>query len=627
MSTTTNPTAPAASAETAPSSAASLAQAAATYAERASPWRLPLLVTAVVLIVVAPFMLLREATQRSLDAANLVSHTRAVEAAVHALLYDLRDRESGALALVNGIDTPLVRARITQSTTEIPAGIAAITALTLDNPEQQVRIGMLRATIDQRNALVDRILAAPASSSARVDMATLVTQLPIRELAGQIIASEAKLLDIRAASADRLRRGTLALTWFAMLAQLLMLGVVTYFSRRQQGRRLQAERDSARADARARTVLQTVREPIVLVDAQLRVVMHNTAFADVYGVNDIDVNGMPLAEVGDGAWSNPEALQRLQDVLARGRELWDYEQAQRTADGHERTMLINARKMPLPDRDDHVVLVTTSDISAQKASAQRINELNRQLEGKVDQISEANRELEAFSYSVSHDLRAPLRHIGGFADKLGQQLGPDADDKSRHYLNVIGSSAKRMATLIDDLLVYSRLGRSALRLQAVDMQSMIAETRAMLDANTLADLPDHRIVWRIGPMPMLVADDNMLRQVWLNLLGNAVKYSARREPAVIEVEHRYAADGNHHFSVHDNGAGFDMAYASKLFGVFQRLHKASDYPGTGIGLATVRRVLGRHGGRVWAEAQPDNGATFHFTLPATLDHPSNEATA
>jgi len=627
MSTTTNPTAPAASAETAPSSAASLAQAAATYAERASPWRLPLLVTAVVLIVVAPFMLLREATQRSLDAANLVSHTRAVEAAVHALLYDLRDRESGALALVNGIDTPLVRARITQSTTEIPAGIAAITALTLDNPEQQVRIGMLRATIDQRNALVDRILAAPASSSARVDMATLVTQLPIRELAGQIIASEAKLLDIRAASADRLRRGTLALTWFAMLAQLLMLGVVTYFSRRQQGRRLQAERDSARADARARTVLQTVREPIVLVDAQLRVVMHNTAFADVYGVNDIDVNGMPLAEVGDGAWSNPEALQRLQDVLARGRELWDYEQAQRTANGHERTMLINARKMPLPDRDDHVVLVTTSDISAQKASAQRINELNRQLEGKVDQISEANRELEAFSYSVSHDLRAPLRHIGGFADKLGQQLGPDADDKSRHYLNVIGSSAKRMATLIDDLLVYSRLGRSALRLQAVDMQSMIAETRAMLDANTLADLPDHRIVWRIGPMPMLVADDNMLRQVWLNLLGNAVKYSARREPAVIEVEHRYAANGNHHFSVHDNGAGFDMAYASKLFGVFQRLHKASDYPGTGIGLATVRRVLGRHGGRVWAEAQPDNGATFHFTLPATLDHPSNEVTA
>lgn len=197
-------------------------------------------------------------------------------------------------------------------------------------------------------------------------------------------------------------------------------------------------------------------------------------------------------------------------------------------------------------------------------------------------MSEVNRELEAFSYSVSHDLRAPLRHISGFADKLHRQLGDDADEKSRHYLEVIGSSAKRMAALIDDLLVYARLGRSALRLQPVDLQSMVAETRAMLDANAQADTPDRRIDWHIAPLPMLVADENMLRQVWLNLLGNAVKYSAQRDPAVIEVEHRYADNGSHQFSVGDNGAGFDMAYAGKLFGVFQRLHKASDYPGTGI---------------------------------------------
>ncbi len=609
------------------SPAATLAQAAAMYAERASPWRVPLLVLAVVLIVVAPFMLLREATQRSLDAANLVSHTRAVEASVNALLYDLRNRESGALALANGIDTPQVRARIAESTTTLPAGIAAVTALTRDNPEQQVRIGMLRAIIDQRSALVDRIIATEGTQAARGGIAALVNQLPIRDVAARIIAAEEALLTARSASADRLRRGTLALTWVAMFAQLLMLAMVTYFSSRQQGHRLQAERDSARADARARTVLQTVREPIVLVDAQLRVVMHNTAFADVYGLHDSEVHGTPLAEVGDGAWSNPEALRRLQDVLARGRELWDFEQRQASADGRERTMLINARKMALPDTHDSVVLITASDVSAQKESELRINELNRQLEGKVDQVSEVNRELEAFSYSVSHDLRAPLRHIGGFADKLARELGDGVDEKSRHYLDVIGSSAKRMATLIDDLLVYSRLGRSALRLQAVDMQSMVAETRAMLEANSLAEQPDHRVEWRIGAMPMLVADDNMLRQVWQNLLGNAMKYSARREPAVIEVEHRYAADGHHHFSVHDNGAGFDMAYAAKLFGVFQRLHKASDYPGTGIGLATVRRVLGRHGGRIWAEAEPDRGATFHFTLPATLDHPTNEAPA
>ena len=269
------------------------------------------------------------------------------------------------------------------------------------------------------------------------------------------------------------------------------------------------------------------------------------------------------------------------------------------------------------------VLVTANDVTAQKAAELQVRELNRQLQGKVDQVSEVNRELEAFSYSVSHDLRAPLRHIAGFADKLGRQLGDGADDKSRHYLDVIAGSAKRMSTLIDDLLVYSRLGRSALRLQMLDVQSMVQDTRAMLDANSHAEHPDHAIQWKIGTLPVLVADENMLRQVWLNLLGNAVKYSSRSEPAVIEVHHAYQDDGSHHFSVRDNGAGFDMAYAGKLFGVFQRLHAPSEFPGTGIGLASVRRVLVRHNGRIWAESEPGQGATFHFTLPATLE-PANK---
>lgn len=293
---------------------------------------------------------------------------------------------------------------------------------------------------------------------------------------------------------------------------------------------------------------------------------------------------------------------------------------QETAGGVPRVLLLNARRMSLPDRSDDAVLMTISDVTTQRVSQQRIIDLNRQLEGKIEQISDVNRELEAFSYSVSHDLRAPLRHIAGFSDKLARHLGQSADERSRHYLQVIGDSARRMSSLIDDLLVYSRLGRSALRLQAVDMQSLVAETRAMLDANVSAEkntLP-LRVEWSIQPMPILVADENMLRQVWQNLLGNAVKYSGKREVARIEVG--YALEGEeHHFWVRDNGAGFDMAYAGKLFGVFQRLHKASEYPGTGIGLASVRRVVARHGGRVWAEAEPERGATFHFVLPSTQD--------
>jgi light-regulated signal transduction histidine kinase (bacteriophytochrome) len=365
-----------------------------------------------------------------------------------------------------------------------------------------------------------------------------------------------------------------------------------------------------------------VREPIVLADAQLRVVMHTAAFAELYG-NEGGIDGRPLAEIGEGAWHDEQTLRRLRDVLSRGRELWDHEQAQRTADGVQRTMLINARRMPLPDSDDDVVLVTASDVSLAKASERRISELNRQLEGKVEQVSDVNRELEAFSYSVSHDLRAPLRHIAGFGDKLGRHLGESLDEKGQHYLSVMVSSARRMSTLIDDLLVYSRLGRSAMRMQLVDMQSLAVETRAMIDANNAADDPGHAIEWRIEPLPVVAGDENMLRQVWLNLLGNAAKYSRGSEPARIEVSCTRGDDDVHHFQVRDNGAGFDMQYAGKLFGVFQRLHGASEFPGTGIGLASVRRVLSRHGGRVWAEAEPGKGATFHFTLPIAGETPAS----
>jgi light-regulated signal transduction histidine kinase (bacteriophytochrome) len=244
---------------------------------------------------------------------------------------------------------------------------------------------------------------------------------------------------------------------------------------------------------------------------------------------------------------------------------------------------------------------------------QKVNELNRQLEGKVEQISDVNRELEAFSYSVSHDLRAPLRHISGFAGKLEAQLGDQADDRVRHYIDVISSSSRRMAQLIDDLLVFSRLGRGALRLQPVDMQSLVEEARALVET----DERDRRIEWSIAPLPIVVGDENMLRTVWQNLLGNAVKYTGNREVAQINVEVERTANGDYEFAVRDNGAGFDMQYASKLFGVFQRLHRASEFPGNGIGLANVRRIIARHGGRTWAEGETDRGAIFYFSLPAS----------
>ncbi|WP_447782594.1 sensor histidine kinase [Stenotrophomonas riyadhensis] len=585
-------------------------------------WRLPALALAAAAIIVVPWLTLRKLQQDNEQAMAWVSHTQAVGVALQQLQADVRDVESAALTLSKGVDAPGLRERMAKAN-EIPGRLAQLGRMTRDNPEQLIRIGRIESMLDGRLAVARELAKSEPNSDQRELVQDLSTRYPIRGLVEELQASEEKLLALRAEQAARQRRQTEFVSWSSLVVQLALLGLVLWLLQRQIGRRLHAEQQSQRSAARAASVLQTVREPIVLLDRELRVQLHNPAFAELYGLQDERADGLLLESVGDGAWRDPVMRQRLSDVLLRGRELWDFEHEQRAADGMVRYMLLNARRMPLPDTDDEVVLLTVSDVTVQRAVQLRVEELNRQLEGKVAQVSEVNRELEAFSYSVSHDLRAPLRHVAGFSDKLSRHLGEQADDKSRHYLEVISSSARRMAALIDDLLVYSRLGRVAMRQQAVDMQSLVADTRAMLDSNLQAEAENnghaHQVEWSIAPLPIVVGDENMIRQVWLNLLGNAVKYSGNREPAKIRVDYQLQPDGGHQFTVSDNGAGFDMAYAAKLFGVFQRLHKASDYPGTGIGLASVRRVLTRHGGRIWAEAEPDVGATFHFYLPPAID--------
>lgn len=582
-----------------------------------SRWRLPVLGLAIVAIVVGPFLIIRSATLEAEQAMVDVGHTREVETLIHWVASDARSLEGAAIARSRGIDTDVLDRRIEESRDRVMLNLDRVLVLTRDNPEQQVRLGELRNALSQRLERIDTVLdAGPAATNRQID--EMIVLHTIQRQVQEIIEAEETLLAERLAAAERARHQATLAGWTAMLVQMLLLLGTGFFAMRQQSGRIAAERQAASASGRALAVLDTVREPIVLIDRDQRVVMYNAAFAELYGADDVEIRGERLAAVGDGAWDHAETLRRLHDVLARDRELWDHRLTQSTTDGIERTMLVNARRMPLPDREDPVVLVTASDVTAQSISERQIRELNQQLEGKVEQVSDVNRELEAFSYSVSHDLRAPLRHIAGFADKLGRHLGSDVDEKTTHYLGVIGGSARRMSALIDDLLVYSRLGRSALRLQSVDLQSLVADTRAMLDSNAAAEHPGHRIEWTITPLPIIVGDENMLRQVWLNLLGNAVKYSVGSEPAQIEVDCRRADGGGYQFSVRDNGAGFDMQYAGKLFGVFQRLHSASEFPGTGVGLASVRRVLGRHGGRIWAEAEPGKGATFHFTLPASM---------
>ncbi|HUG10705.1 MAG TPA: ATP-binding protein, partial [Opitutaceae bacterium] len=237
--------------------------------------------------------------------------------------------------------------------------------------------------------------------------------------------------------------------------------------------------------------------------------------------------------------------------------------------------------------------------------------LERHVAERTAQLELANKELEAFSYSVSHDLRAPLRHIDGFAGLLLKNDGPLVSERGRRHLDHIAGAAKQMGTLIDDLLVFSRMGRSEMRITMVDLNKLVEETIHALRLET----HERNIRWVRGDLPVVRGDLPMLRQVYVNLLSNSVKYTRPRDPAVIEIGCRGDADGEIVFHVRDNGVGFEMEYVHKLFGVFQRLHRAEDFEGTGIGLANVRRIVTRHGGRTWAEGKPNEGASVYFTLP------------
>ncbi len=362
------------------------------------------------------------------------------------------------------------------------------------------------------------------------------------------------------------------------------------------------------------TVIDLVPHFIYAKDRSSRHLFANRACAAANGLQPEQMVGL---NDHDFVTNRDEAETFMRDdrqVIERGEPRENIEERLTDRNGLQRVLLTTKIPFTPPGSSEAALLGVSVDITELKRAEEEVRRLNAELEARVRTrtaaLESANQELEAFSYSVSHDLRAPLRHVGGFADLLSRRAGASLDEESRRLLGKITEAASHMATMIDELLVFSRTARAELHPRPVDLTELTRETIAAL----LGGSEPRHITWEVDELPTVEGDPTLLRLVLQNLLENAIKYTRPRDPAVITIQGTLTGS-EVIVRVRDNGVGFDPRYQDKLFGVFQRLHRIEEFEGTGIGLASVRRIIQRHGGRTWAEGEVGRGATFSFSLP------------
>jgi PAS domain S-box-containing protein len=360
-------------------------------------------------------------------------------------------------------------------------------------------------------------------------------------------------------------------------------------------------------------LLNCANAPIIVWNTKHEITRFNSAFELLTGSTESDMLGKSL-EVLFPPIHRDHSMELINKTL-KGERMEGVEFNILHLDGSFRILLWNSANIMTPDGRKVVATIAQGhDITMRKQAEKEIKNLNETLEQRViertKQLKEANKELEAFSYSVSHDLRAPLRHIGGYVDLLIKNNSAQLNESGFRYLNIISESSIEMGELIDALLTFSRLSRTELQRSKINSGNLVRQVIKKFSD----DMEGRNIEIKVSDMPDMMGDEILMCQVWVNLFSNALKYSRKEEKAVIEFGSQTEAEQTI-FYIKDNGVGFDMKYATKLFGVFQRMHKAVDFEGIGIGLANVNRIILRHGGKCWAESEIGKGAKFYFSIP------------
>ncbi len=707
-------------------------------------------------------------------AQQQVAHTDLVAAEIMRTLLSMVDAETSSRGyLVTGDATFLdvFEPRIAEGREHLKE----LQRLTRDNPEQQQRLALLAPLLEQRAAVLREQNAARREGGAAAE--TIAARAgegrqvmdQIRRVIRQMDNAEDRLLEQRSAAAHEQLVRTTRITAMAGIVAVAAVLAAGWLVLRDASFREAASRELRESRAYAEGIVDTIREPLLVLDRELRVGRINRSFAEQFGTAPQEAEGKSFLEMSGGMWRDERLEQALREALTESGGFENFEIEHSTTGEGTKTYSLSARKLVRAGGERAELLVAISDVSDRKraerihlhfralfeslpglylvltpdlrivavsdaylaatmtrreaivgrglfevfpdnpddpnasgtsnlrASLDRVRgsattdtmaiqkydvrrpngefevrfwspvnspvvgadgrleyiihrvedvtdfvrakenagaevsvtarveqaqaevfRSSQQLHLVNEQLRSANAELEAFSYSVSHDLRAPLRHIDGFAEMLVKRAGDGMDATGQRYLKNISAAAKRMGVLIDDLLSFSRMGRAELQCREISIATIVAEATAELQPALIG----RRIDWEIGELPSVWADASLVRLVLTNLLSNAIKYTRTRELAKITVGSLVSSPSEVVIFIRDNGVGFDMTYVEKLFGVFQRLHRADEFEGTGIGLANVRRIVVRHGGRVWAEGCVGEGATFYFSLPTARSSPS-----